>query len=291
MRLWLGPTRGHAVDWLTQRWVQLTGRHIKLEDYPWLDGPVGAPSGVGAEYYDKLAASNGLVRASKAPRGLVSSFDELKGDRFDPLAIDSRIHAFYESTSSYRMDAWSEWCGFFQPFGWLLAVIFSRRLQQLNMPLSPLETSRGLSSQVVHLIEPETGTLRYVGWIRQLSSSKSVVYVGDYSNATVPGFPGPCVRVVFPLPNGSATVILWPEAKPDGSLVLHSSGRRFGDPGFYFVVSAGPGRAWARYVAAMKESIHVYPVSENELGTDHEFRLFGARYLRLHYRLQSHTRV
>jgi hypothetical protein len=83
-------------------------------------------------------------------------------------------------------------------------------------------------------------------------------------------------------------VILWPEAKPDGSLILHSSGRRFGDPGFYFVVSAGPGRAWARYVAAMKESIHVYPVSENELGTDHEFRLFGARYLRLHYKLQSH---
>ena len=286
MKLWLGPSRGYAVDWVTQRWVQVTGRRIAPGECPWLEGPVGAATGIGADFYDRLASEQALVHATgSAPRGLTSSFAQLQGPRFDPSCIDPRIIAFYEKTSLYRMDAWSEWCGAFRPFGWLLAVLFSRRLQQLNMPLSPLDTSRGISSEVVHLIEPATGALRNVGWVRKLPRSHHVVYVGDYSTSTVPGFAGPCVRVVFPLPNGSATVVLWPEAQPDGSLVLHSSGERFGDPGFYFVVKAKDGPAYARYVASMKESIHVYPQSSAELGTDHEFRIWGATYLRLHYRL------
>ena len=51
---------------------------------------------------------------------------------------------------------------------------------------------------------------------------------------------GPCVKTVFPLPNGNAIVILRPEAQADGSLVLLSDGHRFGDPGFYFTVHRAP---------------------------------------------------
>jgi hypothetical protein len=99
-----------------------------------------------------------------------------------------------------------------------------------------------------------------------------------------PGFSGPCVKVVFPLPNGSATVVLRPEARPDGSLLLHSSGRELGDPGFYFVVRDGDAQAWVRYVPTMRETIHAY-VEDGELRTDHVFQIWGLRYLRLHYRL------
>lgn len=284
--LWLGASRGHLSDWLTQRWVQATGRRVSLSEYPWLDGPIGSTDGVGAEYYGRLAAQQHLVEVGDAePRGLTPSFALLAGPRFDSRSVHPSVVHFYEKTSSYSVDAWSEWCGAFRPFGWLLAVIFSRRLQQLNMPLSSLDTSHGVSSRVVHLREPATGEIRHIGWVRELVGTKRVVYVGDYSSCEVPGFPGPCVRVVFPLPNGSATVVLWPEARADGSLVLHSSGSRWGDPGFYFVVRSREGSAWVRYVGSMKESIHVYPASTRELRTDHEFRIWGVTYLRLHYKL------
>lgn len=94
---------------------------------------------------------------------------------------------------------------------------------------------------------------------------------------------GPGVKVVFPLPNGNATVILRPEAGSDGSLLLHSSGRRFGDPGFYFVVRRDAGLA-VRYLPTLRERIHVY-LEGDELHTDHHFRIWGLRYLQLHYRL------
>jgi hypothetical protein len=67
----------------------------------------------------------------------------------------------------------------------------------------------------------------------------------------VPGFERPCVKVVFPLPNGNAQVFLKPETSADGSLTVTSSGRRFGDPGFYFTVHHG-GKVWARYLRAMQ---------------------------------------
>jgi hypothetical protein len=54
----------------------------------------------------------------------------------------------------------------------------------------------------------------------------------------MPGFDGPCVKVSFPLPNGSANVIMRPESAPDGSFTGRSAGTRFDNPGFYFFVEA-----------------------------------------------------
>ena len=288
---WLGDTRGYLSDWVTQRWVQLTGRRVRITDHPWLQGPSGDPAGIGASFYERLAARSGLEVEEGNSRGLMRSFAELSGPGFDPAAVDPSIVRFYERTSEYRLDAWSHWCGAFRPFGWLLAHIFSRRLQQLNVPLSPLDTSRGLSSRVIALVDPRTREPRHTGWVREITPRNQVVYVGDYSTCIPPGFPGSCVKVVFPLPNGSATVVLRPESHPDGSLTLHSSGRRFGDPGFYFVVldSREPDRAWVRYVPTMRERIHVY-VDDGDLHTDHFFRIWGLRYLQLHYRMTPAAR-
>lgn len=41
---------------------------------------------------------------------------------------------------------------------------------------------------------------------------------------------------------------------------------------------------WARYVRALRESIHVYAVPDG-VRADHVLTLFGATFLRLHYRL------
>jgi hypothetical protein len=95
------------------------------------------------------------------------------------------------------------------------------------------------------------------------------------------------VKVVFPLPNGNALVIMKPETHPDGSFSVSSSGRRFGDPGFYFVVHEGDGRARARYVRTLKETIQVYNAEPGSVRADHSLQIWGVRFLRLHYRLRA----
>jgi hypothetical protein len=169
--------------------------------------------------------------------------------------------------------------------GGALAAIFSRRLQQLNVPLSPLDTSRGISTSVVQLVD-DAGAVKQTAWIREIVASRRTLYAGSYSLCRVPGFDGPCVKVAFPLPNGSANVIMRPESAPDGSFTVRSSGTRFGDPGFYFFVEAGSDKGWARYLKALKEDIRVYVDPRGQLRADHNLQIWGRTFLRLHYRMR-----
>jgi hypothetical protein len=287
--IWLGESRGYLSDWVTQLWVRVTGRRVAIDDSHWLSGPTGAVTGIGMDYFERLAAREGLVLdATKgaAPRGLLGDFGDLAAADFAPGAVHPSVAEFYTRTSEYDLDAWAQWCGLFRPFGWLLSRMFSRRLQQLNVPLSGLDTSRGVTSDVIHLRDPRTGEVRYTAWVRRLLGSGDVLYVGSYSLATIPGRAGACVKVVFPLPNGNGIVIMRPVAHPDGSFSVVSSGRGFGDPGFYFTVKGRDGTWSARYVRALKESIRVYPAVAGEVRADHALTLFGARFMDLHYRLR-----
>jgi hypothetical protein len=161
----------------------------------------------------------------------------------DSGAIAASVRGFYERTSEYELDAWSEWCGLFRPLGRALALLFSRRLQQLNIPLSPLDSSKGISSAVLQWRDPNSGSVVQTAWVRELQATNNVLYAGSYSVCRVPGYRLPCVKVVFPLPNGNAIVLMKPEAHADGSFSVTSAGRGFGDPGFYFVVHGEGGIA------------------------------------------------
>lgn len=279
--------RGAFSDWTTQQWVKLTGRRISLDEYTWLQGPIAGRGGVGRSFFRDLAREKGWsIRDGGAPRGLLASLDLLAGPTFDPTRIHSGVRAFYEQTSEFELDAWAEWCGLFRPFGRLLAAIFSRRLQQLNVPLDPLDTSQGTSSEVLQLIDPTTGQVALTAWVRQLQRSGHVLYAGSYSTCTVPGHDGPCIKVVFPLPTGNGLVVLRPSVDAEGALTVTSAGRRFGDPGFYFTVHRPGTRIWARYVRVMTEAIRVYPSGEREVRADHTMWFGGLVFLRLHYRLR-----
>lgn len=278
--------RGALVDRTTQRWVRATGHRVTLEERPWLEGPVGDVDVIGTDFFARFADREGLTMVTSGPpRGLVEDFAALAGPTCDPSQVDARVTQFYEQTSEYEFDVWSEWRGGFRPFGNALAAIFSRRLQQLNVPLSPLDTSQGISTSVVQLVDPE-GVVKQTAWVREIVSSKHTLYAGSYALCRVPGFDGPCIKVGFPLPNGSANVIMRPESAPDGSFTVRSSGRTFGDPGFYFFVQAVKGNGWARYLRALEEDIRVYVDPGGQLRADHNLRLWGATFLRLHYRMR-----
>jgi hypothetical protein len=208
----------------------VTGRRVAVDEDPWLEGPVGDFDVIGTEFFARFADREGLTMVTSGPpRGLVENFETLAGPACDPSRVDARVAQFYEQTPEYEFDVWSEWRGGFRPFGNALAAIFSRRLQQLNVP---------------------------------------------------------CVKVGFPLPNGSANVIMRPESAPDGSFTVRSSGRSFGDPGFYFFVESVQGQGWARYLKVLKEDIRVYVDPRGHLRADHYLQLWGATFLRLHYRIR-----
>lgn len=281
-----------ASDWVTQQWVKLTGRRVSLDEYPWLQGPIAGPAGVGRSFFHDLANQEGwTLRDSGSPRGLLASVDLLAGPTFNPARIHPAVRAFYERTSEFELDAWAEWCGAFRPFGRLLAALFSRRLQQLNVPLDPLDTSHGTSSEVLQLLDPGTGQVAITAWVRQLERSGRVLYAGSYSTCQVPGSADPCIKVVFPLPTGNGLVVLRPSVDTEGALTVASVGRRFGDPGFYFTVHRPGPRVWARYVRTMTEAIRVYSSGAREVRADHTMWFAGLVFLRLHYRLRPRASV
>jgi len=244
------------------------------------------------DFYAAWAKEQGLELVREGgPRGLVQDFGELEGSSQELGSVGKGVKQFYEQTSEYELDAWSEWCGLFRPFGRALAVLFSRRLQQLNVPLSSLDTSGGIRSEVIQLRDPRSGRIVQTAWVRELLGPKQVLYVGSYSICRVPGYPNPCVKVVFPLPNGNAIVIMKPEAYRDGSFSVTSSGKEFGDPGFYFVVHDRDGFAWARYLRSLRETIRVYGAERDAVRADHVLQIWGVPFLRLHYRLRMPAAV
>ncbi len=285
--IWLGRERGYATDWATQRWVQFTGRKIEAGDHPWLAGPSAPPTGIDSSFFETWAATHGLtMRDGTGTRGILPDFSALRGATLQPEKVSPAVVAFYEQTSDFELDVWAEWRGCFRPFGRLLAWLFSRRLQQLNVPLSSLDTSRGMTNEVLQFCEPHTHELRQTAWLRRLRGSGHVIYAGFYSICRLPNHPDPCVKVVFPLPSGNAIVFMRTRCLADGSFELISSGEAFGDPGFYFTVHHRSGSSSARYLRSMRETIHVYPAENGSVRTDHRLRLWGMTFLDLHYRMQ-----
>jgi hypothetical protein len=280
--IWLGERRGDLVDWVTQRWVQITGRRVALADAPWLYGPSGSVRGIGADFFAHWGECNGMRVLPPGPEdGLVDGLALLAGPGFDPQAVHPSIDDFYAHTAAYDLRIESRWSGPFRAFGWLIARLFARRLSQLNMPLSNRELRAGFESRIVRLGD-DAGHVRHTAWVRTAVETGRPAFVGEYGTVIIPGHPGPCIKVVFPLPNGNAIIVLRPREDPNGGFSLVSDGRHFGDPGFYFTVLAEPGEVWVRYVRTMKEGLSLR-VQDGAMTASHRFAVFGLPFLELRY--------
>ncbi|HEY0547164.1 MAG TPA: hypothetical protein VGC91_17430 [Pyrinomonadaceae bacterium] len=282
----LNSITGRFIEWVFRTWVRLFGRRITRSETLWLDGPIGTSDKIGPNYYQKLIGNKALnVRINEPNAGLMRDFQKLKSDGFDPQKVNERVRDFYERTTNYRLDVWSQWSPLFRPFAWLLVSTVSRRIEQLNLPISPMDTSRGMSSDVIQLADEKSGEIFYTCWLRKVLATGDVVYAGFYSTCRPPNYKGECVKVSFPLPQGNTTVVLKPVLHEDGSLELKSSGWRFGDPGYYRIHQTGEDTLKVRLIRALKESIHVYVDADGTLRTDHIFRFWSLEMLRLHYKI------
>jgi hypothetical protein len=268
-----------------RRWVRMTGKRVAKRDAPWLDCPAGPRGRIGAEFYTRLAERENLTIQPAPDAGLLPRFDALRGPDFDPDRVRPEIRDFYEHTACYRLEAWSEAALSTRFFLWGLTTFVSRRMDQLNFPVSSLELAGGMTSDILPMARAG-GQRLYTGWLRRLAASDRVIYTGLYSVQKPGGHPNPCVKVSFPLPLGSSTVFLRPEAQADGSFKLISSGSQFGGPGFYRMVEVGAEHWRVRYIRTLREFFYVYVDKQGSLRTDHTVRFLGLTPLRLHYKLE-----
>lgn len=277
---------GHLQDWITQLWVKLTGRKFDPKEDTWLTGPIGDTDLIKDKFISNLAQAENLnITNNLNGSGLLETFDELQLTIEEKKILNPKVIDFYERTSNYDFEIWSEWCGIFRPFGWMLAVIFSRRLQQLNLPLRSMDSAKGIRSEIIKLRDKVDNKSKWTVWYRILKSTRNVIYSGVYTTTILPNFSGKFLKVVFPLPNGNAMVIMRREILSDGSLKLCSDGRKFGDNGFYFTLTNHKGKYWTRFVKSMHEWITVYVDEENVLRADHNLQFYGMPFLNLHYKM------
>ncbi len=272
------PVFQNPFDWTTQYWNILLGRRVHADSDKWLIGPVGKVGETAEDFISRLAEEHDLeVRRSVPGSGLIDDF----GPMMD--SIHPEIRSFYHHTVDYHLDVWTEWKPVFGSFGWLISRLFSRRIQQLNLPQSSLETASGIKSEIISLVNSNNQTI-YRIWYRSLKKTNEVVFYGIYSDCVIPSGDF-CIKTIFPLPQGSATVIFSMNPDSQGHLELTSSGESYNDSGFYFLVNDGKRQLWKHYIKGFHEKIYLYIDDENVLRADHTMTLWGWRIYSLHYKM------
>jgi hypothetical protein len=263
--------------------IRLFGRRVHPGDVPWLVGPLGGET-IGEGAYEETAAAEGLTLVRHAREGgLIPRFEALVRPGFDPARVDPKIRAFYEHTHAHRLDTWATTYFPARLALWALVTTISRRVKQLNFPLDGLDTAHGMTSEIA-LLRDAAGAVRYTGWFRKLQRTGHVIYTGFYMTVKAPLLDGPCVKVVFPMPNGNATVLLRPDNDGESGLRLSSIGRAFGDAGFYRVQREGDAlRVWR--ISSLHETFRLAVDEEGAARCEHEVTFLGLRVLTLHYRI------
>lgn len=272
------------LDLATRVFWRAVGRPVDLAGAElWLDAPMHSGEHVGDNWLPAAAAvRGGALREQDDHAGLLDDMGQLDGPGFRAADLRPEIRSFYEHTTRWRMEVWTQWNAVFQPGGEVISRLFGQRVQQLALPTRPLDVAHGMDSRVVPILGRD-GRQQAAAWLRTLRSTGKYVYSGCYATRLLPGSRQPSVHVTFPLESGNVQVFLRPRALPGGALELSSPAGSFGQDGAYVVVEVG-GRTHAAR-APIHETFRVYVDDEQVLRTDHVLRLWSLPVVRLHYKL------
>lgn len=273
------------VDLGTRKFWRTLGRPVDLAgEHSWLRAPTSTSAVVRDGWLTAEASRHGGHVDEDAPdAGLLASMAELDGPGFRAADLAPQVRDFYEHTAQWHVEVWSAWAPWAWPGGELISRLFGKRVEQLALPMRPLDVAQGMDSRI-SVIRDAAGEQVAAGWLRTLRATGEYVFSGCYSHRTLPGADRPSVHVAFPLESGNVQVFLRPEVRADGSLWLESPAGPFGHDGAYVVVEDG-GRTFASR-APVHETFHVYVDDRRVLRTDHVLRMGRATAMRLHYKLE-----
>lgn len=273
-------------DWLTQQWVILWGRKIDPLEFPWLIGPFGNLDVIGEDFINQFAEREKLtIEREIKTRGLIPSMSSLNLSETELSNLSLQVINFYENTAQYDLYFSVKWNSFFRVFGVLISRLFSNRLNQLNIPTMNSKNLQALKCELITLVEPGCNQPKYTFWLRSIKSSGQAIYSGVYGISTLPSGKT-CIKTVFPLPNGNATVLMTPSVGKKGELILESSGEKFGDAGFYFLLKDSKGEFWSQYVRSFRDRLIVR--SQNgSLSAEQILTLWHKEVLRFNYEIEE----
>lgn len=273
-------------DWFTQQWVILCGRKINPKDYPWLIAPFGELNGIGEEFIYQLAEKENLVviRNSNS-KGLLRSINELNLTEDQLNQLSEKVINFYESTADYDLEFKVKWNPYFSFFGFLVNRLFSQRINQLNIPTKNIPQSEDLVSEIITLNNPKNNESNYTIWLRKFKTSGKVIYSGIYGTCILPSGET-CIKAVFPLPKGNATVIMKPNIGTENELILDSSGQKFGDAGFYFLLNDAKYNYWAQFISSFTDQL-IVKENDNHLQAIQTLRLWNCNVSQFTYHIKK----
>lgn len=279
----IADTNQKFQDWFTQQWVILWGKKITPSDYSWLIGPFGELNGIGEKFIYQLAKKEDLivVRNVKS-RGLLFSIKEIQLNDSDIKKLSMQVIDFYENTSNYKLEFSVNWNPIFKLFGWLVNKLFSQRINQLNIPTENIEDSEVLTSEIITLVSRINNEVKYTIWLRKLKSSGKVIYSGIYSVCKIPSGKV-CIKATFPLPKGNATVIMKPSVGSKNELILDSSGKKFGDAGFYFLLNDSKDACWAQFISSFTDKLEIN--NDNSIQANQTLKLWNIRVVTFYYKI------
>ncbi|MBQ0767772.1 MAG: hypothetical protein KBT58_00660 [Bizionia sp.] len=276
-------------DWITQQWVIISGKKINPKEYEWLIGPFGNTNGIGEKFIKQLAENENLeICKSELSKGLIKSINQLKLPSTELNKLSKNVIDFYENTNSYEFELKTKWNSIFKISGYLLKILFSNRIEQLNIPMNNCKNAKGMNSDIIHLIDKKTEEIKRTIWLRTFKETKQVVYSGVYETCTIPNGTT-CIKAMFPLPNGNATVILQPSVGNNGELTLKSAGRKIGDSGFYFLLKDKNGNFWTKYIKSFKDNLTVN-FDNGKITANQILTFYGLKVLSFEYEIKKlHT--
>ena len=244
-------------DWFTQQWVILWGRRINMQAQDWLIGPIGELNGIGDNFIYQLAEKEHLeIRRNQENKGLLASINVLNLSTQQLAHLNLLVINFYEQTANYNLQLKVKWNPFFKFFAWWVKRLFSNRIQQLNIPMHNTKTGENLHSEIIHLYDKATDSIKYTIWFRKNLATNEVIYSGVYGTCILPNG-STCIKAVFPLPKGNATVIMKPSINEHGDLILTSAGKTFGNAGFYFLLKDHKENYWAQYIKGFRDTLTI----------------------------------
>ncbi len=271
-------------DWFTQQWVILFGRKFNPKTNDWLIGPFGEIDGIGEKFINQLAEKEQLIiQRNSIEKGILNSIQQLNLSTKDLQKLSPNVIDFYINTANYQLDFQVKWNPIFITFGFLVNQLFSRRINQLNVPFKNSNNSESISSEIITLKKETNHETKYTIWLRKFEKSGKIIYSGVYDTCKLPSGET-CVKAVFPLPKGNATVILKVLVGEKGELILDSSGKWFEEAGFYFLLNDAQHNFWAKYIRSFRDKLIVY--SENqEIFAKQTLTLWNLKVLTFHYKI------
>jgi len=262
--------------------VSLLAEQVSAADLPFVVPRPARSRYVGTGYFAELAEELGAdYTADAQDAGIIPSLDALAGPGLDPQDVDPLVREFYQHTTRFALDIVPEWRVWIRPGYLLYRSLVARPLGQASIPMNQREAQRGIRSRI-DTISGVDGTVSVRGWIRSFADDDEPIMTGIYTTYTHEG----CgyVSVGFPVPEGSFTATLLPEARPAGGLRLTSRAPG-GHAGHYLTyVDTVADELTALVVSGFEEQLDVF-VADGELRAEHAFWVFGFPFLTLHYRI------